>query len=172
MAVQARLMSQALRKLAAVVSNSKTIVCFINQIRQKIGGFYGPSETTAGGNALKFYASVRLEIRPGSKIKDGDEMIGSETKIKVVKNKLAPPFKQADVSIIWGKGICELVEMLALGEEYDIITKAGSHYSYGEIKLGQGSANAKAFLEEHPKVFLDIKQKLKEAMGLATIPKN
>jgi recombination protein RecA len=148
--VQARLMSQALRILNPTINKTKTCMIFINQIRQKIGVMYGNPETTTGGLALKFYASVRLEVRRSTAIKDGDETIGSETKIKVVKNKIAPPFRTAEVELMHDRGIDFEADLLKLAEEDDIVKKAGAFYSYGEQRLGQGKENAKVFLRENP----------------------
>jgi len=161
---QARLMSQALRKLTAIVANSKTIVIFINQIRMQIGVMFGNPETTPGGKALKFYTSVRLDIRRIAQIKKGDEVIGSRTRVKVVKNKVAAPFKQTEFDILYGEGISKEGEMLALGEKLEIVKKSGSSYSYGDTKLGRGYDSARQFLKEDKKVhsalLKEITQKL------------
>ena len=150
MGLQARLMSQALRKLTANIKRSNTLVIFINQIRMKIGVMFGSPETTTGGNALKFYASVRLDIRRIGSVKKGEEVIGNETRVKVVKNKVAPPFKQAEFEILYGEGISFLGELVDLGVNLWLYQKSGSWYSYGDEKIGQGKDNAKAFLKEQP----------------------
>ncbi len=160
MGLQARLMSQALRKLTATISKSLTTVVFINQIRQKIGVMFGNPETTTGGNALKFYASVRLDIRRSQAIKDGQEVIGNRTRVKVVKNKLAPPFREVEFDIIFGKGISRHGELVDLGVEWGIVEKTGTWYSYGETRIGQGKENAKEFLETHPEVASEIAGKV------------
>ena len=150
MGLQARLMSQALRKLTANIKRSNTLVIFINQLRMKIGVMFGNPETTTGGNALKFYASVRLDIRRIGAIKKGDEVIGNETRVKVVKNKVAPPFKQAEFEILYGEGISFYGELVDLGVKYGFVQKSGSWYSYGDQKIGQGKDNAKQFLKDNP----------------------
>lgn len=150
MGLQARLMSQALRKLTANIKRTNTLVIFINQLRMKIGVMFGNPETTTGGNALKFYASVRMDIRRVGSIKKGDEVIGSETRVKIVKNKVAPPFKQADFEILYGEGVSFFGELVDLGVEFGFVNKAGAWYSYGGEKIGQGKENAKQFLREHP----------------------
>ena len=150
MGLQARLMSQALRKMTANIKRSNTLVIFINQLRMKIGVMFGNPETTTGGNALKFYASVRLDIRRIGAIKKGDEVIGNDTRVKVVKNKVAPPFKQAEFEILYGEGISFLGELVDLGVKYGFVQKAGSWYSYGNEKIGQGKDNAKKFLKDNP----------------------
>jgi len=160
--LQARLMSQALRKLTGNVSRNGTLVIFINQIRMKIGVMFGSPETTSGGNSLKFYASVRLDIRRIGAIKVGDEHIGNEVRIKVVKNKLAPPFKQALSQIIFGEGISRTSELIDLGVEHDLVKKAGAWYSYGKQRIGQGKENAKAFLKENPEVADEIETRLRK----------
>jgi recombination protein RecA len=160
MGLQARLMSQALRKLTAIVSKSMTIVVFINQIRQKIGIMFGNPETTTGGNALKFYSSVRLDIRRISAIKDGQEMIGSRTRVKVVKNKLAPPFREAEFDIVFGEGISREGDIVDLGVEANLIEKSGAWFSYGEARIGQGRENAKEFFKTHPDVAADLEAKI------------
>jgi len=160
--LQARLMSQALRKLAGNASKSKTAVVFINQLREKIGVTFGNPETTPGGRALKFYATVRIEVRKGENIKQGDKVTGSKVKIKVVKNKLAPPFKQAEVDITFGEGISKEGSLLDLGTKIGLIEKSGSWYSYGDIKLGQGRENAKQFLKENPDLAYELEKKIKE----------
>jgi len=151
MGLQARLMSKALRKLTSTVSKTNATVIFINQIRMKIGVMFGNPETTTGGNALKFYASIRLDIRKGSVIKDQDEILGNETKVKVVKNKVAPPFKTAEFEIIYGEGVSKYGELIDLAVKADIIEKSGSWYAYGGSKIGQGKENVKKFLNENPK---------------------
>ncbi|MFH1176332.1 MAG: recombinase RecA [Acidobacteriota bacterium] len=161
MGLQARLMSQALRKLTGIVSKSKTCVIFINQIREKIGVMFGNPETTTGGRALKFYASVRLDIRRIGPIKSGEEVVGNRTKVKVVKNKVAAPFRQAEFDLLYGEGISRAGELLDLGLEHRVIAKSGTWLSYGEIRLGQGRENARAFLKEHPEVAADIESKLR-----------
>ncbi len=160
---QARLMSQALRKLTAIVSRSKTVVIFINQIRMQIGVMFGNPETTPGGKALKFYTSVRLDIRKIAQIKKGDEIVGSRTRVKVVKNKVAAPFKQTEFDILYGEGISREGELLALGEKYDLISKAGASYSYGDIKLGRGYDTARTFLKENKKVSTSLLKDIKKA---------
>ena len=161
MGLQARLMSQALRKLTGSISRSNTLVIFINQIRMKIGVMFGNPETTTGGNALKFYASVRLDIRRTGAIKKGDEITGSETRVKVIKNKVAPPFKQAEFDIMYGEGISRLGEIIELGTNIKLIEKAGAWYSYNGEKIGQGKENAKEFLREHPEIAKDLEDKIR-----------
>ncbi|MFI3262056.1 MAG: recombinase RecA [Rikenellaceae bacterium] len=160
MALQARLMSQALRKLTGVISKTNTICIFINQLRDKIGISYGSPETTTGGNALKFYASVRIDIRKGTSLKDGDDQFGSHAKVKVVKNKVAPPFKRAEFDIIYGEGISRLGEIMDLAVDYNIIKKSGSWFSYGERKLGQGRDKLKALLEEDDELRNEVETKV------------
>ncbi len=160
---QARLMSQALRKLASTISKSKTCVIFINQVREKIGVMFGNPETTTGGRALKFYSSLRLEIRRISSIKDGDSVVGNRTVVKVVKNKLAPPFTKAEFDIIYGTGISKEGDLLDLGVQNDIVKKSGIWFSYGETRLGQGRENSKRFLTENPDISNDIENKILEA---------
>ena len=162
--LQARLMSQALRKLTSTINKTNTTCIFINQLRDKIGVTYGPSETTTGGNALKFYSSVRLDIRRGTAIKDGDEPIGNETRVKVVKNKVAPPFKKAEFDIMYGEGISKIGEIIDLGVEHNIITKSGSWFSYKESKLGQGRDAAKKLLKDNPELCEEIEDLIKEAI--------
>lgn len=162
MGLQARLMSQALRKLTANIKRSNTLVIFINQIRMKIGVMFGSPETTTGGNALKFYASVRMDIRRTGTVKKGDEVIGSETRVKVVKNKVAPPFKQAEFEILYNEGISRLGEVLTLGVEINEIEKAGAWYSYDGKKIGQGKENAKQFLVDNPDIAQAIETKIRE----------
>jgi len=159
--LQARLMSQALRKLTANINRSNCMVVFINQIRIKIGVMFGNPETTSGGNALKFYASVRLDIRRIGAIKKGDEIVGNQTRVKVVKNKMAPPFKQAEFEIRYGTGISKLGELISLGVEHGIVTKAGAWYSYGSDRIGQGKENAREYLKGHPEVALEIETRLR-----------
>jgi len=167
MGLQARLMSQALRKLTGVISKSKTSVIFINQIRHKIGVMFGSPETTTGGNALKFYASVRLDIRKVDTIKVGEEAVGNRVRVKVVKNKVAPPFRQAEFDIMYDGGISRNAGILDLGVKYNIIQKAGTWYSYKDERIGQGRENAKSFLDQHPDVAKAIEEKIKEQAGLA-----
>ena len=163
--LQARLMSQALRKITGNVQRSNTLVIFINQIRHKIGVMFGSPETTAGGNALKFYASVRMDIRRIGTVKDGDEAVGNETRVKVVKNKVSPPFKQAEFQIIYNKGINRLGEIIDRGVDLDIIEKAGAWYSYNGEKIGQGKANSIEFLEENPKLQSTIEKQVLDAIS-------
>jgi len=166
MGLQARLMSQALRKLAGAISKSNTTCIFINQLREKIGIMFGNPETTTGGRALKFYASVRLEVRRIESLKQGDEIVGNRTRVKVVKNKVAPPFKQAEFDIMYGKGISREGSILDLGATYDIITKSGSWYSYNEERLGQGRENSKDYLMENKEMCNEIEKKLRIKLGL------
>ncbi len=166
MGLQARLMSQALRKLAGSISKSNTTVLFINQLREKIGVMFGSPETTTGGRALKFYASVRLDIRRIDAIKSGDSIIGNRTRVKVVKNKVAPPFKQAEFDIMYGLGISKDGNILDTGVTADIINKAGSWYSYGEHRLGQGRENSKDFLRDNPEISKEIENKIRLHYGL------
>jgi recombination protein RecA len=166
MGLQARLMSQAMRKLAGTISKSKTCLVFINQIRMKIGVMFGNPETTPGGTALKFYSSVRLDIRRISSIKEGDRILGSRTRVKVVKNKVAPPFKQAEFDIIYGKGIYRIGELVDLGVEHKVIEKSGTWYSYDNERLGQGRENAAKLLEENKDLAEQIDHKIKEKLGL------
>ena len=167
MGLQARLMSQALRKLTASISKTKTVCIFINQLRDKIGVVYGNPETTTGGNALKFYASVRIDIRRSSVIKDGEEQLGTRTKVKVVKNKVAPPFKKAEFDIMFGEGISKLGEIIDLGVDYEIIKKSGSWFSYGEKKIGQGRDAVKEALKSDEKLMEEIELRVREAMSEA-----
>ncbi|MCZ0754104.1 recombinase RecA [Anoxybacillus sp. J5B_2022] len=164
--LQARLMSQALRKLSGAINKSKTIAIFINQIREKVGVMFGNPETTPGGRALKFYASVRLEVRRAEQIKQGNDMVGNKTKIKVVKNKVAPPFKTADVDIMYGEGISREGEIIDMGSELDIIQKSGSWYSYKDERLGQGRENAKQFLKENPQIAEEIAKEIRDHYGV------
>jgi recombination protein RecA len=166
MGLQARLMSQALRKLTATIARSRTIVIFINQIRMKIGVMFGNPETTTGGNALKFYASVRMDIRRIGAIKQGDEVIGSRTKVKIVKNKVAPPFREAEFDILYGRGISREGEIIDLGAEDGIIEKSGSWFAYDGERIGQGRENAKEFLREHADVATKIEAKIREKHGV------
>ncbi len=168
MGLQARLMSQALRKLAGIIGKTKTIIIFINQIRMKIGVVYGNPETTTGGNALKFYASVRLDIRKGSPIKDGASIVGNRTKVKVVKNKLAPPFKEVEFDFMYGEGISKKVELIDIGVEKNIIEKSGSWYSYNNEKIGQGKDSVKKFFDDNDDVFQEVYSKVRESLGLKT----
>ncbi|MGA9227815.1 MAG: recombinase RecA [Mesobacillus sp.] len=164
--LQARLMSQALRKLSGAINKSKTLAIFINQIREKVGVMFGNPETTPGGRALKFYSSVRLEVRRAETLKQGNDMVGNKTKIKVVKNKVAPPFRTAEVDIMYGEGISKEGEIIDIGSELDIVQKSGSWYSYNEERLGQGRENAKIFLKENPSIRLEIQKKIRNHYGL------
>lgn len=164
--LQARLMSQALRKLTAVISKSKTVAIFINQIREKVGVMFGNPETTTGGRALKFYSSVRLEVRKVETLKQGTDIIGNRTRAKVVKNKVAPPFKDAEFDIIYGEGISKAGCILDMAVDLNIVNKSGSWYSYGENRIGQGRENARDFLKKDPKLMEEIEQKVRTAIGL------
>lgn len=166
MGLQARLMSQALRKLSGAINKSKTIAIFINQVREKIGVMFGNPETTPGGRALKFYSSVRLEVRRAEQLKQGNEIVGNRTRVKVVKNKVAPPFKQAEIDIMYGKGISREGEILDVGSELDIVDKSGAWYSYNGDRLGQGRENSKLFLLENPEVAEEIHKAIREHYGL------
>jgi recombination protein RecA len=166
--MQARLMSQALRKLTASISRTQCMVIFINQIRMKIGVMFGSPETTTGGNALKFYASVRLDIRRIGAIKDRDEVVGNQTRVKVVKNKVAPPFRQVEFDIMYGEGISKNGELLDLGVTAGVVEKSGAWFSYGGERIGQGRENAKNFLKQHPEVAQEIERKIRENAGLIT----
>ncbi len=166
MGLQARLMSQALRKLTGTISKTQTALIFINQIRMKIGIVFGNPETTTGGNALKFYASVRLDIRRANAIKDGEEVVGNRTKVRIVKNKLAPPFKNAEFDIMYGEGISQTGDLLDTGVDNGIIEKSGSWYSYEGNRIGQGRENVKAFLAENQDIFDSIRAKVRDKMGL------
>ena len=168
--LQARLMSQALRKLTGSINRTNTLVIFINQIRMKIGVMFGNPETTTGGNALKFYASVRLDIRRTGSIKSGDEVIGNETKVKVVKNKVAPPFREAHFDILYGEGTSREGEILDLGSEAKIVEKAGAWYSYNGERIGQGKDNARNFLKEHPQLAREIENKVRASLGVRELP--
>ena len=170
MGLQARLMSQALRKLTGTISKTHTSLIFINQIRMKIGVMFGNPETTTGGNALKFYASLRLDIRKLAAIKDGQEIIGNRTRVKVVKNKIAPPFKEAEFDIIYGEGISRVGDILDLGAAHDIVEKSGAWYSYAGDRIGQGRENAKVYLKEHPSTLEEIELKVKQTYGLIKEP--
>ncbi|AJK88908.1 recombinase RecA [Lysinibacillus fusiformis] len=165
--LQARLMSQALRKLSGSINKSKTIAIFINQIREKIGVMFGNPETTPGGRALKFYSSVRLEVRRAEAIKQGNDIVGNRTKIKIVKNKVAPPFRTAEVDIMYGEGISKEGETVDLGVELDIVQKSGSWYAYGDERLGQGRENAKQYLKENTAVLEEISNKIRSSYGIA-----
>lgn len=167
MGLQARLMSQALRKLSGVINKSNTIVIFINQIREKIGVMFGNPETTPGGRALKFYSSVRMEVRRAEALKSGNDIIGNRTKIKIVKNKVAPPFRTAEVDIMYGKGISREGEIVDIGSDLEIIQKSGSWYSYNEERIGQGRENAKQFLMANPELRAEISNKVRESLGMA-----
>ena len=170
MGLQARLMSQALRKLTANISKTNTTCIFINQLRDKIGQMFGPSETTTGGNALKFYASVRLDIRKIGSLKDGDEMIGSQTRVKVVKNKVAPPFRKAEFDIMFGEGISRTGEIIDLGVDYGIVKKSGSWFSYGDTKLAQGRDAAKNVIRDNPELADELEAKIMDAMQSGVKP--
>jgi recombination protein RecA len=161
MGLQARLMSQALRKLSANIKKSNTLVIFINQIRMKIGVMFGSPETTTGGNALKFYSSVRLDIRRIGAIKKGDEIVGNETRVKIVKNKVAPPFRIAEFDILYGEGVSKESELIDLGVKYNILDKSGAWYSYGKDRIGQGKDNSRIFLKDNPEVAIEIENKIK-----------
>jgi recombination protein RecA len=162
--VQARLMSQALRKITGNIKNANCLVIFINQIRMKIGVMFGSPETTTGGNALKFYASVRLDIRRTGAVKDGDEVIGSETRVKVVKNKVAPPFRQAEFQILYGKGIYRNGEIIDLGVLHGLLEKSGAWYSYQGNKIGQGKANSAKFLQDNPEIGATLEKQIREKL--------
>ena len=170
MGLQARLMSQALRKLTANIKRTNTLVIFINQIRMKIGVMFGNPETTTGGNALKFYASVRLDIRRTGAIKKGEEVIGSETRVKVVKNKVAPPFKQAEFDILYGEGISREGEIVEMGVANKLVEKSGAWYSYKGEKIGQGKDNAREYLKEHKDIAAEIENKVRAAVGVTGLP--
>lgn len=165
MGLQARLMSKALRKLTGSISKANCCCIFINQLRDKIGVMFGNPETTTGGNALKFYASVRIDIRRASQIKDGEEVIGNRTKVKVVKNKVAPPFRRAEFDIMYGEGISKVGEILDMGVEMNIISKSGSWFSYGETRLGQGRDAVKAIIKDNPELMEELEQRIKEALA-------
>ncbi len=169
--LQARLMSHALRKLAGVISKSKAVLIFINQIRQKIGITYGSNETTSGGNALKFYSSIRLEVRRVTTLRDGDNSIGNRVRAKVVKNKVAPPFKMTQFDIMFGSGISREGELIDYGVDLDVVEKSGSWFSYGKTRLGQGRENVKQFLKDNPDIRAEIEQKVREKLGLVPTEK-
>ena len=164
--LQARLMSQALRKLSGAINKSNTIAIFINQIREKVGVMFGNPETTPGGRALKFYSTIRLEVRRAEQLKQGTDIVGNRTKVKIVKNKVAPPFKVAELDIMYGEGISKEGEIIDIGSELDVIEKSGSWYSYNGERLGQGRENAKLFLKENPDVREELSQKIRSAYGL------
>jgi recombination protein RecA len=166
MGLQARMMSQALRKLSGAINKSNTIAIFINQVREKIGVMFGNPETTPGGRALKFYSTVRLEVRRAEQLKQGNEIVGNKTKIKVVKNKVAPPFRQAEVDIMYGQGISQEGEIIDMGADLDIVLKSGSWYSYNEERVGQGRENAKLFLKENQDIAQEISQKIRDHYNL------
>ncbi|MEW5874604.1 MAG: recombinase RecA [Candidatus Zixiibacteriota bacterium] len=172
MGLQARLMSQALRKLTATISKSKTCVIFINQIRMKIGVMFGNPETTTGGNALKFYSTIRLDIRKIASIKDADMVKGARTRVKVVKNKVAPPFREAEFDIIYGEGISRSGDLLDLAAKENIVDKSGAWFSYGDLRIGQGREAARQFLMENPDIYAEIDHKLREQIGLIRAPKH
>ncbi len=167
--LQARLMSQALRKLTGVVSKSKTCLIFINQLREKIGVMFGNPETTTGGRALKFYASVRIDIRRVGSIKDGDQVVGGRTRVKIVKNKVAPPFREAEFDVMYGEGISKEGDLLDLAVDRRIIEKSGTWFAYGGERLGQGRENAKAFLKQNPDIFKAIEERLRKELGLTPV---
>ncbi len=169
MGLQARLMSQALRKLTAVINKSKCTVVFINQLREKVGVMFGSNETTTGGRALKFYASVRMDVRKIETLKQSNEFIGSRTRVKVVKNKVAPPFQQAEFDIMYGEGISKEGDVLDLAANIDVVNKSGAWYSYGDLRLGQGRENAKQYIKEHPELLLEIENKVRSHYGVKTL---
>jgi recombination protein RecA len=169
MGLQARLMSQAMRKLTGIIHKTKTCVIFINQLRQKIGVFFGNPETTTGGNALKFYASVRLDIRRSEAIKSGQEIIGNRTRVKIVKNKVAPPFKQVEFDIMYGSGISTAGELLDLAVQHNIIAKSGAWFSYSDERIGQGRDNAKGYLQENPTLAADIEAKIRQHLSMPQV---
>ncbi len=166
MGLQARLMSQALRKLTGSIGKTNTTLIFINQIRMKIGVVYGNPETTTGGNALKFYATIRIEIRKAQAIKDGQDIIGNRTKVKVVKNKMAPPFKNIEFDLMYGEGISKTGDLLDMGVDLDVIDKSGSWYSYNSERIGQGRENVKIFFDDNPDLFIEIQTKVREKLGI------
>lgn len=165
--LHARLMSQAMRMLSGIIAKTNCVAIFINQIREKVGVMFGNPETTTGGRALKFYSSIRLDIRKSEQIKDGTNIIGNKTVVKVVKNKVAPPFRTAEVDIIYGQGISHLSEVVDLGVTYDIIKKSGSWFSYNDAKIGQGKEAAKKYLNDNPELLNEIEDKLKQAMDIS-----
>ena len=167
--LQARLMSQALRKLTGAISKSRTIVVFINQIREKVGVMFGSPEVTPGGRALKFYSSIRMDIRRLESIKQGSEIVGNRTRVRIVKNKVAPPFKEAEFDIMYGHGISREGNILDVASEFGIVSRSGTWYSYGDIRLGQGRENAKQFLQENPEVAEELENKAREAAGLPPV---
>ena len=169
-ALQARLMSQALRKITGNIKNANCLVIFINQIRMKIGVMFGSPETTTGGNALKFYSSVRLDIRRTGAVKEGEEVVGSETRVKIVKNKVAPPFRQAEFQILYGKGIYRNGEIIDLGVQQGLVEKSGAWYSYQGNKIGQGKANAAKFLEDNPAVAREIEDQIRQKLLVSNAP--
>ncbi len=169
--LQARLMSQALRKITGNIKNANCMVVFINQIRMKIGVMFGSPETTTGGNALKFYSSVRLDIRRIGSVKQGDEVTGNETRVKVVKNKVAPPFRQSEFQILYGKGIYHAGEVIDLGVQCSLVDKAGAWYSYKGSKIGQGKANAAQYLEENPAIMTEIEDQIRAQLLAVAAPK-
>ncbi|WP_054738591.1 recombinase RecA [Cellulosilyticum ruminicola] len=169
MGLQARLMSQALRKLTGVINKSKCTIVFINQLREKVGIMFGSNETTTGGRALKFYASVRMDVRKIETLKQSNEFIGSRTRVKVVKNKVAPPFQQAEFDIMYGEGISKEGDVLDLASNIDIVNKSGAWYSYGDIRLGQGRENAKIYIKEHPELLMEIENKVREHYGVTAL---
>jgi len=169
--LQARLMSQALRKLSGAISKSQTTAIFINQIREKVGIMFGNPEVTPGGRALKFYASIRLDVRRVESLKQGEQVIGSRTRVKVVKNKVAPPFKTAEFDIIYGEGISREGDLIDLGLEHKILTKSGAWYSYGEERLGQGRENVREYLKDNPQLAEELEEKIREACGIMTTRK-
>ena len=166
MGLQARLMSQALRKLTAVISKSNCVVIFINQLREKLGVMFGNPETTTGGRALKFYSSIRMDVRRIESLKQAGEVIGNRTRVKIVKNKVAPPFKEAEFDIMFGKGISRVGDILDLAVKQDIIQKSGAWFAYDNAKIGQGRENAKQFIEEHPDIMAEVERKVRESYGL------
>ena len=167
--LQARLMSQALRKLTSIVSNTNSTVVFINQLREKIGVMFGSPETTTGGRALKFYSSVRLDVRKIDVLKQGGEIVGTRVRVKVVKNKIAPPFKEIEFDIMFGKGISKEGDILDLAVKENIVEKSGAWFSYEGNKIGQGRENAKGFLQEHPEISVEIENRVREAHGLTPV---
>jgi len=168
MGLQARLMSQALRKLTGIVSKSKTCLIFINQLREKIGVMFGNPETTTGGRALKFYASVRVDIRRIGAIKDGDQIVGGRTRVKIVKNKVAPPFREAEFDVMYGEGISKEGDLLDLAVEHKIVEKSGTWFAYAGERLGQGRENAKQFLKDNPDMFKAIEERVRKELGLVS----